>query len=58
MVIEEKCPKCGREMVEKKFIETWDADGKPDEVYEYPVCEACKTVWEPFDLESMEPFEE
>jgi len=51
-----KCPKCGEEMVLRKFIETWDADGKPCEVYEYPVCEKCKIVWEDFDLETMKPF--
>jgi hypothetical protein len=52
-----KCPTCRSQLTRKKFIDTWDADGKPDEVNEYFVCDVCQVACEPLDIKTMEPYQ-
>lgn len=53
-----KCPDCGSQLTSMKFVDTWDADGNPEEVNEYLVCAQCQTAWESLDLKSMQPYKE
>jgi len=53
-----KCPRCGGSLVTRKFIDTWDSEGNPDEINDYLVCDKCKVAWLDMDVEIMEPYEE
>lgn len=52
--VRQLCPDCGRKLEKRKFIETWDSDGKPEIVEECLYCPECRIRWVdeagPFDF--------
>jgi len=44
-----RCPECGAFLVKRHFVDTWDAEGNPeDEGYDW-YCVWCKLRWQPDD---------
>ena len=48
------CPKCGVPMEKRKFIDTWDSDGTPDEIHEDWYCSECLLRWVSLETEPEE----
>jgi predicted RNA-binding Zn-ribbon protein involved in translation (DUF1610 family) len=39
------CPKCGAKLEMRKFVDTWDSEGKPHDINENLYCPKCKIRW-------------
>lgn len=48
------CPDCGTEMERRNFVDVWDEDGAPSEIYEDWWCPKCKLRWVCMEVEPME----
>ena len=51
---EPKCLECDGPLHKCRFIDTWTADGSPEEVYEDWYCSACGLRWGPLEEEPEE----
>jgi hypothetical protein len=40
-----RCPECGRPLVKRKFVDSYDSDKKPVDVNECFYCPECETRW-------------
>ena len=39
------CPDCGVVMEKRRFIDAWDEDGTPSDIYENWWCSECRLRW-------------
>jgi len=51
---EATCPGCNGPLEKRNFIDTWDPDGKPLDVFENWWCPACLLRWRSEDADPEE----
>jgi len=48
------CPECGTKMQIRKFIDSWDPNGSPEDVTKDFWCPRCRLRWMALEMEPSE----